>query len=63
MERSAREQEEAEAHRRRELDYEQMFLQTGLAASQAHASKEADLRVMKVEQTKFFIDLDSSDED
>lgn len=40
-----------------------MFLQTGVAASQAHASKEADLRFMKAEQAKFFIDLDSSDSD
>ena len=47
--------------RRRELEYEQMFLQMGVAASQAHASKEADLRFMKAEQAKFFINLDSSD--
>ena len=34
----------------------------GAAASQAHASKEADLRVMKAEQAKVFINLDSDDD-
>ena len=50
LERSAREQEEMEERIRRELEYERLFLETGLTASQAHASKEADLRVMKAEQ-------------
>nr|XP_020178380.1 uncharacterized protein LOC109763907 [Aegilops tauschii subsp. strangulata] len=63
LEQSAREQEELEERHRRELEYEQLFLQTGVAALQAHASKEADLRLMKAEQAKFYIDLDSSDSD
>jgi len=65
LERSARDQEEMEERIRRELEYERLFLETGLTASQAHASKEADLRVMKEEQAKLFVDLgsDSSDSD
>ena len=54
--------EEADSRRRRELEIEEIFLEQGVAASQAHASKEADLRVMKAEQAKVWIDLDS-DED
>ena len=61
MERSARE-EEAGVRRCRELEIEEIFLEQGVTASQAHASKEADLRVMKAEQAKVWIDLDS-DED
>ena len=63
LERSAREQEEMEERIRRELEYERLFLETGLTASQAHASKEADLRVMKAEQAKLYIDLDSDSSD
>ncbi|XBI75005.1 hypothetical protein VPH35_068437 [Triticum aestivum] len=63
LDRSAREHEEMEECIRRELEYERLFLQTGVAASQAHASKEVDLRLMKAEQAKFCIDLDSSDSD
>ena len=65
LERSVRDQEEMEEHIRREREYERLFLETGLTASQAHASKEADLRVMKEEQAKLFVDLgsDSSDSD
>ena len=48
---------------RRELEYERLFLETGVTASQAHASKEADLRVMKAEQAKLYIDLDSDSSD
>ncbi|XBI37199.1 hypothetical protein VPH35_122577 [Triticum aestivum] len=59
LERSARDQEEMKERVRRELEYERLFLETGLTASQAHASKEADLRVMKEEQVKLFVDLDS----
>ena len=63
LERSARDQEEMEERIRRELEYERLFLETGLTASQAHASKEADLRVMKAEQAKLYIDLDSDSSD
>ena len=65
LERSAREQEEMEERIRRELDDERLFLDSGLTASQAQASKEADLRVMKEEQAKLFVDRgsDSSDSD
>ena len=65
LERSARDQEKMEERIRRELEYERLFLETGLTASQAHASKEADLRVMKAEQAKLYIDLasDSSNSD
>ena len=59
LERSARDQEEMEERIRRELEYERLFLETGLTASQAHASKEADLRVMKAEQAKLYIEVDS----
>ena len=58
MEHSARKEEEAAAHRRRELEIEEIFLEHGVA----HASKEADLRVMKAKQAKVWINLDS-DED
>ena len=57
MERSAREEEEADARHRRELEIEEIFLEQGATASQAHASKEADLRVMKAEQAMVWIDL------
>ncbi|XBI20195.1 hypothetical protein VPH35_061543 [Triticum aestivum] len=63
LERSARDQEEMEERIRRELEYERLFLETGLTTSQAHASKEADLRVMKEEQAKLFVDLDSDSSD
>ncbi|SPT21212.1 unnamed protein product [Triticum aestivum] len=59
LERSARDQAEMEERIRRELEYERLFLETGLTASQAHASKEADLRVMKAEQAKLYIEVDS----
>ncbi|EMS67613.1 hypothetical protein TRIUR3_01567 [Triticum urartu] len=61
LEQSARVHEEIEERIRRELEYERLFLETGVTASQAHASKEADLRVMNAEQAKLYIDLDSSD--
>ena len=65
LERSARDQEEMEERIRRELEYGRLFLDSGLMASQAQASKEANLRVMKEEQAKLFVDLgsDSSDSD
>ena len=63
MERPARKEEEADACCHCELEIEEIFLEQGIAASQAHASKEVDLRFMKAEQAKFFIDLDSSDSD
>ena len=59
LERSARELQEMEERIRRELEYERLFLETGVTASQAHASKEADLRVMKAEQAKLYIEVDS----
>ncbi|XBH65259.1 hypothetical protein VPH35_118887 [Triticum aestivum] len=59
LERSARDPEEMEERIQRELEYERLFLETGLTASQAHASKEADLRVMKAEQAKLYIEVDS----
>ena len=62
MERSPRKEEEADACRRHELEIEEIFLEQGVTASQAHASKEADLRVMKADKAKVWIDLDS-DED
>ncbi|XBI57450.1 hypothetical protein VPH35_038842 [Triticum aestivum] len=63
LERSARDQEKMEERIRRELEYERLFLEMGLTASQAHASKEADLCVMKAEQAKLYIDLDSDSSD
>ncbi|KAE8818014.1 putative laccase-5 [Hordeum vulgare] len=64
MERSVREAEEVAAHNRREIEIEQIFHEQAVTASQASASKEADLRVMKTEQDKIWIDLDTdSDED
>lgn len=62
MERSVREEEEADVSLRRELEIEEIFLEQGVTSSHAHASKEADLRVMKADQAKVWIDLDS-DED
>ena len=59
LERSARDQEEMEERIRRELEYERLFLQTGVTISQAHSSKETDLRVMKAEQAKLYIEVDS----
>ena len=63
LERSARELQEMEERIRRELEYEWLFLETGVTASQVHASKEADLRVMKSEQAKLYVDLDSDSSD
>ena len=65
LERPARDQAEMEEGIRHELEYERLFLDSGLTASQEQASKEADLRVMKEEQAKLFVDLgsDSSDSD
>ncbi|XBI56453.1 hypothetical protein VPH35_038044 [Triticum aestivum] len=63
LERSVRDQEEMEQRIRHELEYERLFLETGLTASQAHASKEADLRVMKEEHAKLYVDLDSDSSD
>ncbi|XBH62878.1 hypothetical protein VPH35_116985 [Triticum aestivum] len=65
FERSARDLEEMEERIRHELEYERIFLETGLTTLQAQASKEADLRVMKEEQAKLFVDLgsDSSNSD
>ncbi|KAM3276919.1 hypothetical protein ACQJBY_044998 [Aegilops geniculata] len=60
LEWSARDQEELEKRIRRELEYKRLFLETGLTASQAHASKEADLRVMKVELAKLYVEVDSN---
>ena len=55
MERSAREREEGEVRRLHELEYEQMFPRRVLRRCRSAS--------MKVEQAKFFIDLDPSDED
>ncbi|KAE8783536.1 Nitrate reductase (NADH) [Hordeum vulgare] len=64
MERSVREAAEDATHNLRKLDIEQIFLEQGVTASQASTSKEADLCVLKAEQDKIWIDLDStSDED
>ncbi|KAE8789421.1 Nitrate reductase (NADH) [Hordeum vulgare] len=64
MERLMREAEEVTVHNRRELEVEQIFLKQGVTASQASASREADLCVMKVEQDNIWIDLDTdSDKD
>ena len=63
LERSARELQEMEERIQRELEYERLFLDLGLTASQAHASKEADLRVMKEEHAKLYVDLDSDSSD
>ena len=63
LERSVREQEEMEELIRRELEYEWLFFEMGVMASQAHASKEADLRVMKEEHAKLYVDLDSDSSD
>ncbi|KAE8803877.1 putative laccase-5 [Hordeum vulgare] len=52
MERLVREAEEVTAHNRRKLEIEQIFFEQGITTSQASASKEADLRVMKAEQAK-----------
>ncbi|KAE8771317.1 Nitrate reductase (NADH) [Hordeum vulgare] len=62
MERSVREAEEAAARNRREFEIEQIFFDQGVTTSHASASNEADLRVMKTEQDKIWIDL-NSDED
>ncbi|KAE8816395.1 Nitrate reductase (NADH) [Hordeum vulgare] len=62
MECSVREAAEGAAHNRHELEIEQNFLERGVMASQASASKEADLRVLKAEQDNIWIDL-NSDED
>ncbi|KAE8821588.1 putative laccase-5 [Hordeum vulgare] len=62
MERSVREVAEDAARNRRELEIEQIFLEQGVTASQASASKEAELRVLKAEQEKIWLDL-NSDED
>ncbi|XBI84086.1 hypothetical protein VPH35_092469 [Triticum aestivum] len=59
LERSARDHEEMEERIRCELEYERLFLETGLTASQAHALKEADLRVMKAAHAKLYIEVDS----
>ncbi|KAE8787349.1 Nitrate reductase (NADH) [Hordeum vulgare] len=61
MERSVREAEEADAHIRCELEIEEIFLEQGFMASQAHASKEADLLDMKAEQATVWIDLESDE--
>ncbi|KAE8817937.1 putative laccase-5 [Hordeum vulgare] len=58
MDRSVREAEEVAAHNCRELEIEQIFLEQGVTTSQASASKEADLRVMKAEQDNIWIDSD-----
>ncbi|KAE8792728.1 Nitrate reductase (NADH) [Hordeum vulgare] len=64
MEHLMREAEEVAARNHHELEIEQIFLEQGVTASQASASKEAYLRVMKAEQDKIWINLDSdSDED
>ncbi|KAE8794776.1 Nitrate reductase (NADH) [Hordeum vulgare] len=62
MERSVREAAEDASRNRHELEIEQIFLEQGLTTSQASASKEADMRVLKAEQDKIWIDL-NSDED
>ncbi|KAE8801515.1 Nitrate reductase (NADH) [Hordeum vulgare] len=62
MERLVREVAEDAARNCRELEIKQMFLEQGVTMSQASASKEADLCVVKAEQDKIWIDRDS-DED
>ncbi|KAE8785283.1 Nitrate reductase (NADH) [Hordeum vulgare] len=52
IERSARKVAEDAACNRRELEIEQIFLEQGVTTSQATASKEADLHVLKAEQDK-----------
>ncbi|KAE8819513.1 Nitrate reductase (NADH) [Hordeum vulgare] len=63
MERSVREAEKADNRIRRDLEIEEIFLEHGVSASQAHTSKETDLCVMKAVQVKVWTDLDLSDED
>uniref|UniRef100_M8CCU4 Uncharacterized protein n=1 Tax=Aegilops tauschii TaxID=37682 RepID=M8CCU4_AEGTA len=58
---SAQQHGELEERRRHELEHEQLFLQTGVAASWAHASKEAGMRLMKAEQAESSTGLNSSD--
>ncbi|KAE8767202.1 Nitrate reductase (NADH) [Hordeum vulgare] len=50
MERSVREVAEDATLNHRELEIEQILLEQGVTASQASASKEAELRVLKAEQ-------------
>uniref|UniRef100_A0A8I6XYL2 Uncharacterized protein n=1 Tax=Hordeum vulgare subsp. vulgare TaxID=112509 RepID=A0A8I6XYL2_HORVV len=63
MERSVREVAEDAARNRRELEIEQIFLEQGITASQASASKEVDLRMLKAEQDNIWIDLDSTSDE
>ncbi|KAE8818914.1 putative laccase-5 [Hordeum vulgare] len=61
MERSVRKVVQDTARNRREVEIELIFLKQGVTASQANASKKADLRVMKAEQDKIWTDLDSNE--
>jgi hypothetical protein len=63
MERSAREEKEEEARHRAMLEIDDLLFEQGVTASQAQASKDADLRVMKAELAAIWIDLGSSDEE
>ncbi|KAE8774028.1 Nitrate reductase (NADH) [Hordeum vulgare] len=62
MERSVREAAEDAARNHRDLEIEHNFLGQGITASQASASKEADLRILKVEQ-EYEHDLDSTSDE
>ncbi|KAE8789216.1 Nitrate reductase (NADH) [Hordeum vulgare] len=61
MERSVRYAAEDVVRNRRELEIEQIFLEKGVTTSQASASKEANLRILKAEQDKIWIDLDTEE--
>ncbi|KAE8773834.1 Nitrate reductase (NADH) [Hordeum vulgare] len=62
MECSVREAAEDAARNRHKLEIEQIFLEQGVTGSHLSTSKEADLRVLKAEQDKIWIDLDSDEE-
>ncbi|KAE8773654.1 Nitrate reductase (NADH) [Hordeum vulgare] len=62
MEHSVREAAKDATRNRRELEIEQIFLEQGVTTSQASAFKEADLHILKAEQDKIWIDLDSDEE-
>ncbi|KAE8821327.1 Nitrate reductase (NADH) [Hordeum vulgare] len=60
MECLVRETAEDAARNRRELEIEQIFLEQGVTTSWASAPKEADVRVLKVEQDKILLTLTPS---
>ncbi|KAE8809038.1 nitrate reductase [Hordeum vulgare] len=63
MERLVREAAEDAARNHHKLKIEQILLEQGVPMSQASASKEADMRVLKTEHDKIWIDLDSTSDE